>query len=119
MNKQAGVSMSGFLMVVGVLVFAAIMGMKLIPAYTQDKEITRIFQSIVQDPSMSNAPVSEIRMSLIKRTGVANITAIKADEVEIGKEGGKLSLSANYSLKIHLAANVSLLLEFSPNSDGK
>jgi ABC-type dipeptide/oligopeptide/nickel transport system ATPase subunit len=119
MNKQRGVSMSGFLMLIAVLAFAAIIGMKLIPAYMQDKEVVRILQSIVQDPAMSTAPVSEIRMSLMKRIGIANITAIKADEVEIDKEGGKLTLSANYSVKIPLAANASLLLDFAPNSGGK
>ncbi len=115
-NRQRGVSLSGLLMLAGVLVFSGIVAMKLIPAYMQDKEIQSIFSAIVHDPDMQNAPIKDIRMSYSKRSMVANVTAIKAEDVEIGKEGKSISLSASYSIKVPVAANVSLLLEFNPSS---
>jgi Domain of unknown function (DUF4845) len=119
MNKQRGVSMSGFLMVIVVLAFAFFVGVKLIPAYMQNKEIQDIFKSIVQDSTMTTAPISEIRLSYNKRASIGNVTAIKADEIDINKAEGKLTLSANYSLKLPVFANASVLLEFNPSSEAK
>ena len=114
-GKQRGMGLSSLLMVAVVLIFAAIGGMKLIPAYMQDAEIKNIFNTIVRDPEMQNASVRDIRMSFVKRASVANITAIKADDIEIGKDGGGISLSASYQVKIPLVSNASLLLEFNPS----
>ncbi|TXT21327.1 MAG: transmembrane protein [Gallionellaceae bacterium] len=115
-NKQYGMSLTGLLMGAAVLGFAAIFGMKLIPAYMQDAEIKNLFDAVARDPEMQKAPIKDVRMSYIKRASVANVTAIKPDDIEISKDDGGVSLSASYSIKIPLAGNASLLLEFNPSS---
>ncbi|MBI4938011.1 MAG: DUF4845 domain-containing protein [Nitrosomonadales bacterium] len=115
-NRQYGLSLSGLLMVAAILGFAAIFGMKLIPAYMQDAEIKNIFDAVARDPEMQKAQVRDIRLAYSKRAVVANVTAIKPDDVEIGKDGDSISLSASYSIKVPLAGNASLLLEFNPSN---
>lgn len=115
-NKQYGMSLTGLLMGAAVLGVAAIFGMKLIPAYMQDAEIKNLFDAIARDPEMQKAPIKDVRMSYIKRASVANVTAINPDDVEIGKDGDSISLSASYAVKIPVAGNASLLLEFNPSS---
>jgi hypothetical protein len=44
------------------------------------------------------------------------ITDITADDIEISKDAGALTLSASYSVKIPVAGNMSLVLEFNPSS---
>jgi hypothetical protein len=41
---------------------------------------------------------------------------IKAEDIELYSVNGKLVLSANYVVKIPLAGNVSLYLDFNPTS---
>lgn len=115
-NRQYGLSLSGLLMVAVVLGFAAIFGMKLIPAYMQDAEIKNIFDAVARDPEMQKAQVKDIRLAYSRRAVVANVTAIKPDDIEIGKDGDSISLSASYSIKVPLAGNASLLLEFNPSN---
>ena len=115
-NKQRGVSLSGLLTVAVLLVFGVIGGMKLIPAYMQNTEIKNIFVAIAHDPEMQKASVKDIQMSYNKRASVANITAIRADDIDIAKDASGLSLSVSYSVKIPLTGNASLLLEFNPSS---
>ena len=115
-NKQRGFSFSGFLMIAIVLIFAAIGGMKLIPAYMQDARIKSIFDTIVHDPAMRDASVKDIRESFSKRAMMDNISVIQPGDIEIDKNGGGISLSASYSVKIPLAGNASLVLEFNPSS---
>lgn len=114
--KQHGFSFSGFLVVAVLLIFLALGGMKLIPAYMQDAEIKSIFSAIARDPEMQGAPVKSIRESFSKRAMMNNISVVRAEDIEIGKEGNSLSLSASYTIKIPLAGNASLLLEFNPSN---
>ena len=115
-NRQRGFSFSGFLVFAVIFIFAAIGGMKLIPAYIQDARIKSIFNTIVHDPEMRSASVKDIRESFSKRAMMDNITIIQPSDVEIDKSDGGISLGASYSVKIPLAATATLVLEFNPSS---
>lgn len=114
--RQCGISLTGMLMVAVVLGVVAIYGLKVIPAYMQNAEIKNIFNAIVRDPGMQGAQVREIRSAYSTRASVAYITVINPEDIEIGKEGNSISLSASYEVKLPLAGNASLLLEFNPSS---
>lgn len=118
-NRQRGVSLSGMLVVVVILVFVAIVGMKVLPPYIDNKTIQSQLEELSRDPELQGATVSAsaIRMAFSNRATMSNITAIKAEDIDIGKDGNKLTLSANYAVKIPLVANATLVLEFSPSSE--
>lgn len=115
-KQQRGLSMSGFLLTVTLLIFVAVLAMKLIPAYMQDGEIKHVFDAVAQDPEMQKATIREIQIAYAKRASVQNITAIKLEDVDIGKDESGISLSVSYQVKIPLVANISLLLDFNPSS---
>jgi hypothetical protein len=113
---QRGLSFVGFIFGALILVLVAIIGLRLIPAYMQNAEVQKIFVTIANDPEMQKANTIDIRMSFNKRASIDNINAIKSDDIKIFKVNGKLVLSADYVVKISLAGNVSLNLEFQPTS---
>ncbi len=115
--KQRGVSFSGFIMIAFVLVFGAILGMKLVPAYVHSTQLASIFKAIATDPAMQGGSIKDIKDAYNKRATINAITDITTEDIDIVKEGTSLSLSANYSVKIPLVANITLLLEFNPSSD--
>ena len=117
LSKQRGLGFSGFLFGAAALVFASILGLKLIPAYMQDARIKNTFVVIANDAELQKASPREIRMAFSKRADVDDIKAIKTDDVEIAKDGERLVLSASYDVRIPLFANISLYLEFKPSSD--
>ncbi|MFZ1547423.1 MAG: DUF4845 domain-containing protein, partial [Candidatus Nitrotoga sp.] len=115
-NRQRGVSLSGLLIWAVILIFAAIGGMKIVPAYIQDTEIKNILFTIANDPEMQGAQPKSIRESFSKRAMMNNINVVTAEDIEIVKDARGLSLSISYQAKIPLAGNASLLLEFNPSS---
>lgn len=114
--KQRGLSFSGFIFGAVILVLAITTGMKLIPAYMQDAKIGNLFTVIANDPEMQKASLRDIRMSFTKRASIDGINAINAEDIEITSNGGRLVLSASYAVKIPLAGNISLYMDFSPAS---
>lgn len=115
-HTQRGISMTGIVLIIAGLLFVAILAMKLIPAYMHSAQIEHIFKAVVNDPEMQNAAVKDIRASYAKRATMDYITDITAEDIEVSKDGGSLTLSASYAVKIPVAGNISLVLEFNPSS---
>ncbi len=116
-NKQRGLSFSGFMLGAFILVLVSITALKVIPAYMQDEQIKNIFVTIANDPEMQQAGIGQIKMSFSKRSSIDDIKAITADDIEITKDSsGRLSLAANYEVRVPLFANISLVMAFSPSS---
>lgn len=113
MNKrQRGLSFTGFIMGALMLVLVSMVGLKLIPVYMQNSEINKLFATIANDPEMQKASVRDIRASFTKRASIDNISAIKAEDIVIDTSSGRPALSASYAVKIPLAGNISLYVEF-------
>lgn len=113
---QRGLSFSGFIFGAFILVLASIFAFKVIPAYIENASIKSLFVTIANDPDMQKAKPGEIRMSFAKRASIENISAIKAEDIEIEMDGDKLVLSASYPVKVPLGGNISLYIEFNPSS---
>jgi hypothetical protein len=116
-STQRGLSFSGFIFGAFVLVFSVITGLKLIPAYLQEAGIKKLFVSIAKNPEMQKATPRVIRDAYARRALVEDVTAVKSEDFAISNDGGKLVLSASYAVKIPLAGNISLYLDFNPSSD--
>lgn len=115
-KNQHGLSFIGFIMGGVVLIVVAIFGMKVIPAYIHSGQISQIFREIAADPALRGAPIKDVEMSYRKRASINDINDLNVDDITIDTEGGNLKLSANYFVKIPLAGNMTLLLEFNPSS---
>lgn len=118
-TRQRGLSFSGFIFGAFVLVLLSITGLKMIPAYIQNATINKIFLAIAQDPEMQKVAPREIRSSFDKRASIEDITAITSQDIDIESDAGTPVLSASYSVKIPLVANISLYIDFNPRSAGK
>ncbi len=116
-EKQRGLTFANFLLMAILFVFLAIFGMKIIPAYVENRTIVHILDTIAHDPEMENALPSDIRNSFYKRALMNNINVISENDIQINKPpAGGLLLSVKYNVKIELVGNASLLLEFNSSS---
>lgn len=114
--QQRGITFGGFLVGVFLLAVVGIFGLQLIPAYMQDAQIKRVFTTIAHDPDMQKATPREIKNSFDKRASIDNIKAIKSEDIEITLDQGRPVLSASYFVKIPMAGNISLYMDFNPTS---
>lgn len=114
--QQRGLSLSGLLVGAVILVFIALLGFKLIPAYLEDARIKNTFVAIAGDPELNKASVRDIKLAFSKRADIDDIRVLKPDDIEIAKDGETLVLSASYTIMIPLTGNVSLSLDFNPSS---
>jgi hypothetical protein len=115
-NKQQGMGFSGLIMIIAAVLFVVILGMKIVPSYLHNMQIERIFRVIVSDPEMQSATIKDIHASYSKRATMDYINDLASDDIEVTKDNGHITLSASYTVKIAVAGNISLLLEFNPSA---
>lgn len=118
-RQQRGLSMMGLLLWGIVIVFMALVAMKLIPAYVEFFEIRKILKDIgseIGSKGMSNA---DIRRRFEKRAMVDNITVVKSADLVVSRESGQTVISVDYSFQAPLVGNLSLLADFSASSQGR
>ena len=95
-NKQTGMTLIGWLIVLGLIAFFALLVMKLFPMVMEDYEIGGSLESLQQEPLITKKTNQEIMSLLQRRFDVNDITAVKKDNVKITKEGGVLTITIDY-----------------------
>lgn len=117
MHSQRGITLTGFMVFAVLFIFALLLGFKLGPAYAEFYSIQKIFRVMVYESSLQNATRGEINSAFNNRAIVENIKAIKDTDLEVNKDGGKLVISAAYSVRVPLFHNLSACMEFNPSSE--
>ncbi|WP_394809790.1 DUF4845 domain-containing protein [Nitrosomonas sp.] len=117
LHKQKGISLSGLLVWSVILIFIAISGLRVAPAYIEYSTIQKNLTAIVKDTNSQNMDLNQIRLSFNKRAQIDNIKSVNGQDIKINKENGRIVLSTEYTIKIPLIANLSLNIDFEAISD--
>ena len=108
--KQLGISLGGLMVLAGIFIVVAMVGMKMGPSYLEFASIKKAVISIAQEKP--GATVNEVRKAFDARATVDAITTVSGKDLEVTKDGGELLISASYRKEIPLAGNVGVFIDF-------
>jgi len=111
MRKQQGVTLKGLIIWLSILGFLAVMAAKLLPAYVEYFTVKKMLRAM-EDAGDLKGTVRDIRLSFDRRNAIEDVKSVRPDDLEITKEGGEAVVSANWSVRIPLVANVSACIDF-------
>jgi len=117
MRAQRGVTLTGFLVTAVILVFAALLGFKIGPAYMEYYTIQKQIRIVANE--VGAADRRAVENAFDRRANVENITAITGKDLEITKDGDGVIITAEYSVKVPLVGNLSACMDFRAGSDRK
>ena len=112
MKRQRGVTFVGMVFIAGLIVFAAIIGLKLIPAYIEYATVVNHLREIAHSPDARGASPKDIQTMFNKRAQIDAISVLKGDDLEIEKDGDQVTIRAAYSTNIKLFGNLSACVDF-------
>lgn len=116
MHKQRGATLVGMLFVGMLVVFAAVVVMKIVPAYIEYISVRKVLVAMAADPNLKDAKPAQVRESYIRRAGIDNITAVRPEDLDISREDGKLVLGAKYRVEKPLFGNVGVYIDFNAST---
>ncbi|MBI4739973.1 MAG: DUF4845 domain-containing protein [Betaproteobacteria bacterium] len=114
MNRQKGVALSGVIFWGIVLAMAAILGMKVAPAYVDYFSAVKAVKAIAAQAT--GKTVADIRMDFSKQQLAGYFKDVQASDLEITKSGNEIIISFSYEKRIPLFLNVSLAIDFQGSS---
>lgn len=115
-NKQTGMTMIGILFIGILVVFAALVTMRMVPAYIEYGSIVKVLKAISNDPDFKTMSISDIRKSFDRRATIDNITEVKGEDLDISKDGGEVVVEATWSAKKPIVGNVSVVMDFTAST---
>ncbi len=110
MRRQLGVTLIGFIFLIAIVGALGIIAFRAIPIYNEYFTVKRIVKSI--NVEANEVTPNDIRNQFILKASADYVTDIKARDLDITRENGKVIVSVTYSKTVPLFANVSLLFDF-------
>ena len=119
MKLQRGVSLNGLM--IGGVIFAlvALLAMKALPPWIEYGNLLKAVKGTATDGSLKEASVSQVRAAFGKRAEMDDIKSVTPQDIQVTKEGNDLVISFEYSKKVPLFGNTSLVFDFEGSSAKK
>jgi Tfp pilus assembly major pilin PilA len=113
-NRQQGLSIIGFLILLAVVGFFAYVAMLLIPAYTEYFGVVKAMKGLAEDPTVANMPIEQIRRKLDFDMNIQYVgdKTVPPNAIKLNTQGGARILQVVYDKQIPFLYNVSLLIHF-------
>ena len=112
MVRQRGLSLLGLIVTLGLLGFVGIMAAKLLPSYIEYWNVRKMFAQMENNGTMSMPP-PQIRYEFDKLNAISDVRSIAGKDLEVTNQGGQSIVSADWSVKIPMVANISACIDFS------
>lgn len=113
-NMQRGVTVSGLVVWLFVIIIVALLGMRLVPAYMEYGTAKNAIDAIARERNASTP--AEVRRAFESRAAIDDITAVKASDLDITKQGNDMVIGFSYRKEVPLFANIGVYLDFAANT---
>jgi len=113
LNKQAGISLSGLILVLAVLGVVVIFAMRMVPAYIEYNAI----KSAIVTVKDGGGTIRDMQQAFNRHTSVNDVEAVRGQDLVFTRDGDQVEISFAYEKRLPLMGNVSLLIDFSGTTD--
>lgn len=87
-NKEQGMTVIGMLLLIIVIAFVALIGMKVVPMYIQYYSIRSTVESIRKEPQLAQMSTQDIHTGIQKRFDIGYVENVKATDLKVRNERG-------------------------------
>lgn len=110
MQRQRGVTLIGFILMAALIAALGVIAFRAIPIYNEYFTVKKIINSI--NVEATEVTPNDIRNQFVLKASADYVSDIKARDLDITRENGKVVISVTYSKTVPLFANISLLFDF-------
>lgn len=115
-NKQNGMTMLSWLVVLGILVFFLLIGIKMVPTYLENYSIKQILTNMENDHKVRTMSANEMKKSFLKRLRINSVYEFDRTWIKIKKEKLGTRFSVDYEIRKPVAGNVFIVMVFSDSA---
>ena len=110
-NREQGITLVGFLLGLALLAFALVMGMKIVPMYTEYYNVSKVLDDISKENDLANKTNYQIKTALFRRLQTTYVTNVTEKHIRIVRKNG-VHLRITYEVRKGLIANLDVVGRF-------
>ncbi len=108
--------MLSWLVVLAIVVFFILVGIKMIPTYLENYSVKQVLQNMESDRKVRPMSPGEMKKSFVKRLKINSVYEFDRDAIKIKKEKFGTRFSVDYEVRKPVAGNVSIVMAFSESA---
>ena len=112
-RTQRGITLIGFVIVLGLVGFFAYIAMKLVPMYSEFYAVKQALKGLQQEPGIANRDPAKIQDLFFRRLYISYAENVKPEHVKIERVDGGWTMSVDYEVRKPLMANLDVVGKFS------
>lgn len=115
-SRQRGMSVTSWIIVIALVLFFTLLGIKMVPTYLEFYSISKILESVAQDRGLKNASNREVRKVFHRRIDINGIYDFDPKSLKFGHgtgdSKGKIVMEVKYEVRKKVAGNVDVIMSF-------
>lgn len=111
-KRQGGITLISFLIVLGVVGFAAFIGMKLFPMYQEYYSVKSSMKGLESEPGIGDMDPSKIQDLFFRRLYINYSENVKPNHVKFERTDGGWLMRVNYEVRRPLVGNLDVVGRF-------
>jgi len=119
MKRQTGVTLSGMMFFMLLLIMAAYTASRIVPGYMDYWVVGRALDHLAAQPDIQKSSDESIRAQFAKQLSLNNVTQVNRTDLLIERIPGGVKLSAALSAKHPFIGPVSLCLDFQAEASSR
>ena len=112
-GRQAGMSLTGLILVLMVIGFFALLAVKVVPSYLEYRAVQ---DGVVRAKATGGSP-AEMQQTFNKFADINNVEAIRGGDLVISRDGATPEISFSYEKKIPLTERATLVIDYDGTTD--
>ena len=102
----------GWMLVLGLIGFIALITIKLVPLYMEYGKVASVFESLQNEPGITNKTRGEIVQLIRKRFDINDVNNVDTKLVKVSKDKGRMKVGITYERREHLISNIDVVATF-------
>ena len=115
-RNQHGMTMLSWLIVLAVVVFFILVGIKMVPTYLENYSIQQVLRNMENDRKVRSMSPAEMKKSFFKRLKINSVYEFDRDAIKIKKEKFGTRFALDYEIRKPVAGNVAIVMTFSESA---
>ena len=111
-RKQRGITLLGFVIVLAVVGFAAYIGMKLFPMYSEYYSVRSALKGLSNEAGMASAEPARIQDLFFRRLYISYSENVKPNNVKIRRVDNGWQMDVQYEVRKPLVGNLDVVAKF-------
>jgi hypothetical protein len=111
-HAQKGMTLIGFIVVLGVVGMFAYMGMKVVPMYSEFYGVKQAMNGLAEEPGVSSMDANRIKASFFRRLNVGYVEHVKLENVKLARKEAGWQIVVEYEVRRALIANLDVVGRF-------